>query len=152
MFQNISGQVDEQIENEEKYYNDKINQFFKNAFSMQKIIIYSLSFMLSTIQCVDGIAPFAISIFAAVLSNKVPALIVYILTLIGTFVGLGAGQALSYLLTSLVFIAMILIKKPKENFEYENEKTKLGAYVFLSSFMVKISSILFGNFMVYCIK
>ncbi len=105
--------------------------------------------MLSTIECIDGIAPFAISIFAAVLSNKVPALIVYILTLIGTFIGLGAGQALSYLLTSLVFIALILIKKPKDNFEYENEKTKLGAYVFISSFMVQIAGILFGNFMVY---
>ena len=49
--------------------------------------------MLSTISGISGIAPFAISIFAAVLSNKIPALIVYILTIIGTFVGLGSEQA-----------------------------------------------------------
>lgn len=81
--------------------------------------------MISTISGINGIAPFAISIFAAVLANKIPALIVYILTLIGTFVGLGGSQALTYLLTTLVFVAMTLIFKPKENEEYENEKLKL---------------------------
>lgn len=150
MFQNISGQVDEQVEYDEKQFKEsKIKLFLVNAFSKQKIMIYILSFMLSTIECVNGIAPFAISIFAAALSNKIPALIVYILTLIGTFIGLGSGQALNYLLTSLVFVAMTLIFKPKENLEYENEKLKLGKYVFLSSFIVQVSSILFGNFMVY---
>lgn len=81
--------------------------------------------MLSTISGINGVTPFAISIFAAVLSNKIPALIVYILTLIGTFVGLGGSQALTYLLTSLVFLVMTLIFKPKQNEEYENEKLKL---------------------------
>lgn len=150
MFQNISGQVDEHIEYDEKQYNEsKIKLFLASAFSKQKIIIYIISFMLSTIECVNGIAPFGISIFAAVLSNKVPALIVYLLTLLGTLIGLGSGQALSYLLTSLVFIAIMLIFKPRENIEYENEKLKLGKYVFLSSFLVQVSTMLFGNFMVY---
>lgn len=99
--------------------------FFKNSFTIQKIVLYILSFMLSTISGISGIAPFGISIFAAVLSNKIPALIVYILTLIGTFVGLGGEQALTYLLTSLVFIVITLIFKPKENEEYQNEKLKL---------------------------
>lgn len=150
MFQNISGQVEEQVEYDEKQYNEsKLKLFLSNAFSKQKIIIYILSFMLSTIECVNGIAPFAISIFAATLSNKIPALIVYILTLIGTFIGLGSGQALNYLLTSLVFVVMTLIFRPKEKMEYENEKLKLGKYVFLSSFLVQISSMLFESFMLY---
>lgn len=87
--------------------------------------------------------------FAAVLSNKIPALIVYILTLLGTFIGLGAPSALTYLLTSLVFIVMTLIFKPKENEEYENEKLKLGKYVFISTFLVQVLNCIFNEFMVY---
>ena len=77
--------------------------------------------MLSTISGINGVAPFAISIFAAVLSNKIPALIVYILTLIGTLLGLGGGQALTYLLTSLIFLVMTLISSQKK---MKNMKTK----------------------------
>lgn len=151
MFQNISGQAEYENDNENEFIekNNKIKLFFVNSFTKQKIAIYILSFILSTIQGINGIAPFAISMFAATLSNKIPALIVYILTLIGTFVGLGAGQALIYLLTSLVFVVMTLIFKPKENEEYENEKLKLGKYVFISTFLVQIVNSLFGEFLVY---
>ena len=139
MFQNIQGQDIQEEYNETIYKESKIKLFFKSAFTAQKIVIYILSFMLSTIECVSGIAPFAISIMAAALSNKIPVLIIYVLTLIGTCVGLGSGQALTYLLTSLVFLVMILMFKPKENEEYENEKLRLGKYVFLSTFLVQIS-------------
>lgn len=54
-----------------------------------------------------------------------------------------------YLLTSLVFLVMTLIFRPKEGLEYENERLKLGKYAFLSTFLVQVSKILFGNFMVY---
>lgn len=86
MFQNISGINEEEIyiedENEEIEKNGKIKTFFKNSFTKQKIVLYILSFMISTISGINGICPFAISIFAAVLSNKIPALIVYILTML----------------------------------------------------------------------
>ncbi len=151
MFQNISGQADSYNEYEESAYHDsKIKIFLKNAFTKQKIAIYIISFMISTIKGINGITPFAISIFAAVLSNKIPALIVYVLTLIGTFIGLGGSQTLNYLLTSLVFVVMTLIFKPKQSVvEYENEKLKLGKYVFLSSFLVQVSSLFFKELMVY---
>lgn len=146
MFQNISGQVEAETENAKT---DKIKLFLKDAFTKQKIFIYIISFMLSTLEGGNGIAPFAISIFAAVLSNKIPALIVYVLTLIGTCIGLGTGQALTYLLTSLIFIVSTLILRPKENEEYENEKLKLGKYVFASCLIVNLSSMLFNGFMIY---
>lgn len=149
MFQNISGQAELEEEYNENIKNDKIKIFFKDAFTKQKILIYIISFMLSTIGAENGIAPFAISIFAAVLSNKIPALIVYVLTLAGTIIGLGSGQGLTYLLTSLVFIVMMLIFKPKENVEYENEKLKLGKYVFISTILVKIVTTMFSGFTVY---
>lgn len=149
MFQNIQGQADSY--EEESIYNreNKIKTFLKNAFTVQKIMVYIISFMLSTIECVNGVAPFAIAIFAACLSNKIPVLIVYGLTVIGTLIGLGGEQTIMYLLTSLVFVLITLVKKPSENLEYENEKLRLGKYVFLSSFLVQASKMLFGNFMVY---
>lgn len=154
MFQNISGINEEENiyiedENQEIEKNGKVKTFIKNSFTKQKIVLYIISFMISTISGISGICPFAISIFAAVLSNKIPALIVYILTLIGTFAGLGLGQALTYLLTSLVFIVMTLIFKPQEVEEYENEKLRLGKFVFLSTLLVEIASHAFTGLLVY---
>lgn len=150
MFQNIQGQASYNEEYEETNYKEsKIKRFLKGALTPGKILVYMACFMLSSIDCAGGIAPFALAIFAACFSNRIPTLIVYILTLLGTFVGLGPENALSYLLTSLVFIVMTLIIKPKEGLEYENEKLKLGKYVFLSSFLVQAGGLFFGNFMVY---
>lgn len=150
MFQNIQGQVPFQEEYEETDYKEnKIKSFLKVAMTPHKILVYIACFMLSTVECVGGIAPFALAIFAACISNRMPIMIVYILTLIGTVIGLGGESTLTYLLTSFVFIAMTLIFRPKEGLEYENEKKKLGKYVFLSAFLVQVSKILFGNFMVY---
>lgn len=147
MFQNISTQY----EYDDIQYNkdDKLKLFLQKALTKQKILVYIIAFMLSTIQCPNGIAPFAMAIFAASCSNKIPTLMVYICTLLGTLIGLGPGAALNYLLTSMVFIAMILILKPREQEEYENEKMKLGKYVFISSFFVQASGMLFGSFMIY---
>lgn len=151
MFQNISGQQEQYNEYEEIQYNknDKIKLFLQKALTKQKILVYIIAFMLSTIQCPNGIAPFAIAILAACCSNKIPTLIVYVCTLLGTLIGLGTSSALSYLLTSIVFVLMILIIRPREQEEYENEKLKLGKYVFLSSFLVQASGMLFGSFLVY---
>ncbi len=149
MFQNIQGQANFEEEIEEINKKDKIKQFLKLVATPQKILIYIACFMLSSIECVGGIAPFAIAILGASLANGIPALIVYIMTLLGTLVGLGSQQALIYLLTSMVFIVMTLVWKPKEGLEYENEKRKLGKYVILSTFLVQISQILFGDFLVY---
>ncbi len=149
MFQNIQNQ--QEIEQEEKEYINKstMKTLLQNVFSKQKILVYIISFMLSTIECTNGIAPFAIAIFAACYSNKIPTIIVYILTIIGTFIGLGSNQALIYILTSVIFIAMTIVIRPKFQDDYNNEKIKLGKYVFLSVFLVQASQMLFGSFMVY---
>jgi stage II sporulation protein E len=68
---------------------------------------------------------------------------------LGTFIGLGGEATLTYLLTSLLFVVMTLIFKPKEGLEYENEKVKLGKYVLISSFIVQIAKMFINGFMVY---
>lgn len=151
MFQNIAGQAEQQDEYEDVAFEkqSKIKMLMQTAFTKQKIVVYILAFMLSTIQCANGVAPFAIAIFAACCSNKIPTVIVYGLTLIGTFIGLGQAEALTYLLTSLVFMVMILIARPREQEDYENEKKRLGKFVFLSSFLVQASGMLFQSFLFY---
>lgn len=150
MFQNIQGQAN-YIEQQEEPVNqqDKIRRFLKMAMMPQKILIYIICFMLSSTSCAGGIAPFAIAILGASFANRIPALIVYAVTILGTLVGLGPWEALNYLLTSFIFIVMTLIWKPKNGLEYENEKLKLGKYVLVSSFLVQASKILFGDFLVY---
>ncbi len=150
MFQTILGGQADIVQDEELDPNvDKRKMILKKVFTRKNIIVYIVSFIISTIECINGIAPFGIAIFAASLSNGIPALVVYALTILGTLVGLGWEKTLTYILTSLVFIVMVLIKKPKESLEYENEKLRLGKYVFISSFLVQIVSSLLGNFIVY---
>ena len=150
MFQNIQGQVDITEEYDKTNSKEhKIKDFCKRAFTKQKILIYIACFMLSGLECINGIAPFAIAIFVACLSNRIPAIIVYVTTLFGTWVGLGGEQALNYILTSFVFMTMTLMFRPKQGLEYENEKLKLGTHIFLSSFLVQASKMLFTSFMVY---
>ena len=91
MFQNIQGQANFDSEFiETDFKESKVNKFFKSALTPQKILVYIASFMLSSIECAGGIAPFGIAVLASCLSNRVPVLIIYVLTLLGSLVGLGA--------------------------------------------------------------
>ncbi|MCI8621042.1 MAG: hypothetical protein HFJ50_04695 [Clostridia bacterium] len=85
---------------------DKINfkEIIKKAFTVQNTLVYIISFMLSMVSTVNGMAPFAIAIFAGALSNGLPAGIVFTFTLIGTMIGMGGSSALTYIFTALVFV------------------------------------------------
>ena len=151
MFQNIvqdesKHEVNENIDNNEK---NKIKIIFKNIFEKKIIILYVVAFLISTVQCTSDIYPFALAIFAATCANLIPIGMVYICTIIGTFVGGGTDAGLSYILTSLVFIVMILIFKPWYQEKYKSERKKLGIYVFLSSFLVQAFGMIFTGFLVY---
>ena len=158
MFQNISGQARESYGYEEDVElnnvelnnkESKMKKFIKTNCTKQKIFVYILAFMLSTIPSGNAIAPFAISIFAACYSNKIPLLIVYACTLIGSIVGLGTSEALTYLLTSLIFVFMSVLARPRQEAEYCNERMKLGKYVFVSVFLVQAGRMFFESFMIY---
>ncbi|MCI9435352.1 MAG: hypothetical protein HFI86_08830, partial [Bacilli bacterium] len=153
MFQNISGQAVENNNYEDVEFNKKENKlknFIKTNCTKQKLIVYLITFMLSTIQGSNIIAPFAIAIFAACCSNKVPLVLVYACTILGTAIGVGGQATLTYLLTSLLFITMVMFARPKvQKAEYENEKMRLGKFVFLSVVLVQIGSLFFESFTIY---
>ncbi len=146
MFQNISGQVDtDEIEYSKQ--NNKKN-ILKGLFTIQNIMIYILSLMVSMVSCGESMAPFGLAMLAAVASNGIPTGIVYIITMIGTFIGFGAEGVLNYLITSLIFIAMVLIFKPKIKM-LDETKLKLGKFVVFSVLIVEIVKLFFNTFMVY---
>lgn len=151
MFQNIAQdaetqEVNENIENNKK---NKSKNILKNIFDKQKIALYVVALLISTVQCSNDIYPFGLAIFAAACANLVPIGMVYIITIIGSFIGGGVEAGLNYLLTSLVFIVMILIFKPWYQEKYKSERKKLGLYVFLSSFLVQAFGMVFNGFLIY---
>ena len=149
MFQNIMQDVNKQEVHIDDNKKSKIKVILENTFEKKKIILYIVTFLISTVKCTNDIYPFALAIFAAACSNIIPVGIIYILTIIGTFIGGGKDIVLNYLLTSLVFISMILIFKPWYQEKYKSERKKLGIYVFLSSFLVQAFEMIFTGFLVY---
>ena len=147
MFQNI---IDEEIKEEKSFDIDKKRRVInlKGLFSVSDFVLYAISFMVSMVSFNGEFAPFGLAIFAAVCSNRIPLGIVYIATCLGTLIGFGANGFLSYLLTTLLFIVMTLMFRPRLA-EDRNEKQKLGLYILLSSFIVQAGKMFFTMFLVY---
>ena len=147
MFQNI---IDEEIKEEKSYDTDKKKRVInlKGLFSVSDFVLYAISFMISMVSFNGEFAPFGLAIFAAVCSNRIPLGIVYIATCIGTLIGFGANGFLSYLLTTLLFVLMTLMFRPRFE-EDRNEKQKLGLYILLSTFIVQAGKMFFTMFLVY---
>lgn len=88
MFQNITEEEKQEKTIEEQEWTSKINikEILSKVFTKQNILVYIISFMVSMVSTVNGIAPFALAIFAAALSNGLPAGIVFVFSLIGTLI------------------------------------------------------------------
>lgn len=157
MFQNISKNQENGFEEESQYYeqsNNTKNAVLKRTFSIQNCIIYILSFMLSMAggdANILNVVPFGFAIMAAAVGTEVPILMVCIACLSGTIIKSGTSYLLTYILTILVFLASILIKKPKElvsDIDF-NEKKKVGGHIVFSVFTVQIMQMFFKQFYVY---
>ena len=152
MFQNIAEEEKiEEIITEGTGISQKldIKQIAKKLFTKQNILVYILSFMLSTVSTINGITPFGIAIFTATFSCGLPCGIIFILGMIGTMIGMGGGQALTYMFTALVFTLMVLLFKPWYQEEYKSERRKVGKYVIISVMLVQIVQMLFKGFLLY---
>lgn len=151
MFQNIAEEerIDSTIESSQICEKINIKEIFIKAFTKQNILVYIISFMLSMVSTVNGIAPFGLAIFAAVLSNGLPAGIVFAFSLIGALIGIGGQATLTYIFTALVFVGMVLIFKPWYEEEYKSERRKLGKYVLASVILVQFMQMWFKGFLLY---
>lgn len=147
MFQNIAEDAKQEEYEDVKEVNKKSK--IKRLFSIQNIILYAISFMLSMVSFGTELAPFGLAIFVATCSNKIPSGIVFIVAGIGTFIKFGLSGLLMYILTVLVFIALVLIFRPKYEYTQRNEKQKLGKYIFIATLLVHVVKMFFTIFLVY---
>lgn len=154
MFQNISG---ESLKNQNEYVeeNKKVNtkDVLKKLFAKENIILYIVSFLISMVSFdknnfMFSITPFALAIVASALSNNRPIGIIYVLTLVGTFIKFGLNNLLIYFITSLVFFSLILVIRPviQENI---NEKMKIGLHLFFATLFVQLVPMFFKTFYVF---
>ena len=153
MFQNLSRQEEEVFDEDvELNKQDRVRELLKGSLSIQNCIIYILAFMLSLVggqnSMFTSIAPFGFAIIAASIGARIPAAIVCIVTLIGTTIKFGGNGLLFYILTLLIFLAFVLIKRPEEQ-EEKNEKVKVGIQMSLAVFIVQTVKMLFNGFLVF---
>ena len=155
MFQNIKKDFkksESQVEDVKLIKFEEIKELFKKFFVKKNILLYVVSLMLSMVSFGGnsslGLAPFALAILAATLSNSIPIGVVYILTCIGTYVGFGASGLLNYFITSLVFFVSLYIFKTRIQDEV-NERRKVGKNIIIATLLVQIVPLAFGTFYLY---
>lgn len=147
MLQNISRDYDQKEEKNNINFKEAVSKIF----SIQNIFIYILTFMISMVGFgVDEtmIAPFGLAMVAASISNGIPIVALYLSSLLGTAIKFGGSNTLMFIFSSVLMLLLVLIRKPAKS-EDENEKIKLGAYLFFSILLVQIVSILFKGFYWY---
>ncbi len=159
MFQNLSGSTEDNneenvvTEDNERNRNSK-KELLKRTFSIQNCVIYVLGFMMSIVGGTSNlftVAPFGFAMIAAAVGAEVPIIIMCLSCLVGTIIKSGTSYLLTYILTILVFLASIIIVRPKENIrEFEvNEKKRVGMHITFAVFIVQIIPLFFSTFYVY---
>ena len=131
MFQNITESVEEQENNV-----SKINLILKELLKVQNVIICILTMLMSALSIDEDIAPFGLAMVAATLSSGVPVFGVIIMSAIGTLAGNGVRAFLNFVLSSIIYFALVLIFKPKVAIDERNEMLKTGKRLFLACFVV----------------
>lgn len=150
MFQNIAQDYDEYEIQDVEQQNNNFKKFeIKKLLNIQNIVLYIISFFASMVGFESEIAPFGLAIFAAACSNGIPSGILFLVNGAAILFGFGINAFLTYFLTGLIFIAEILIIKPKVVDENRNEKKKLGLSLFIATTLVQVAKMFFGIFLVY---
>lgn len=154
MFQNISKEdIDTQNQDTDTNKKENIQTVLKRLFVKQNLVLYAISFVISMVglnseNVILSIIPFGLSFIAAATSHGQAIGIMYVLSLLGTFLKFGMNHLLTYFMTSLVFFVFVLIVRPKLQ-EKVNEGKKIGGHLFFAIFLVQIIPEVFQSIMVY---
>ena len=148
MFQNISEEIEEENIHTEENKKTNWKLIIKNMLKPQRIILYVMTILISTISIMNGQTPFAIAMFAAACSCGTVALPVFIAGIIGTQIGFGGQATLIYILNSLILLGLMFLIKPKVQEETRNEKIKLGIHLMSAVFLVQAAQIFTASFTV----
>lgn len=149
MFQNLANRAEELNKKDVKEKNKNINlDKIKDIFTIQNIIIYILSFLISTVSIKDGLFPFGFAFFVAACSSTIQAGPVLVTTFLGILISQGSGAFLIYFLNILIFLLTVVIIKPYVQ-EDRNEVTKLGINLIIASAIVQAIKCFTGTFLIY---
>lgn len=155
MFQNIKKDFkksESQVEDVKLIKFEEVKEILKKFFVKKNLFLYVISLMLSMVSFGGnsslGLAPFALAVVAATISNGIPIGVVYILTCIGTYVGFGGSGLLNYFITSVVFFISLYVFKTRIQDEC-NERRKLGKNIIIATLLVQIVPLAFGTFYLY---
>lgn len=154
MFQNIARDyAEDQFEDVKLNKKDNMKNIVKRLFAKQNLILYLITFMVSMVgfssnNLIFSIVPFGLALIAAAFSNGQAIGIMYILSLIGTFLRFGTNNLLTYIATSLAFFVLVLIVRPKVQ-EDVNEKRRIGGHLFFSVVIVQVVPLFFRTFYVF---
>ena len=126
--------------------NSIITKLLKNLVNVNNVIIYIISFMVSTIGMGQEVSPFSIAIVGASLAGGVPAIGIVLAGLLGNLVGVGITGVLNYTIIIIMLLVLISIKPPKENDEYKNEQMQIASHIFMSIIIIMIAKLILTNF------
>ena len=126
--------------------NSAIMKSLKNLANINNVIIYIISFMVSTIGMGQEVSPFSIAIVGASLAGGVPAIGIVLAGLLGNLVGVGITGVLNYTIIIIMLLVLISIKPPKENDEYKNEQMQIASHIFMSIIIIMITKLILTNF------
>lgn len=145
MFQNITD-VDAQQENFKE--NNTVYRL-KKIFRYQNIIIYILTFLMSTLSVKEEIVPFGLAMLAACVGETVPLIGVYLTAIIGTGIGNGFAAVGDFIGTSIIYFILVLFVKTKVAVEDRNESIKSGGKLFSAMIIVTLIECFIKGFTMY---
>ncbi|MBR3280896.1 MAG: hypothetical protein IKI57_03500 [Clostridia bacterium] len=89
---------------------------FRNLVSKKiNIVSYIITFLVGLGSVLLGIAPLGTAFVAALVDQKIPILISFVISLIIYFVGFGLNSALEFLISIILFALFVSISKNKES-------------------------------------
>jgi len=116
------------------FYN---NIILKNV-NTKLIILYIITFFISMVGFNGELNPFAVAMLGAFCSMNIPVGILVLLSAIATYISFGAVSTIIYIMTAVLFIATIMIARPKKIIgTEENEKMRLAKYLVISTIIMQ---------------
>ena len=121
----------------------------KEIFRFQNIIIYILTFLVSTLSIKGEIMPFGLAMIAACVGETIPLVGVIISAFAGTTFGNGINSLLTMILVIAVYLFFVLFIKSKVAIDERNEEIKSGGKLFAACFLVSLIKSFIGVFLLY---
>ena len=150
MFQNVAdASIQEDNSNTVNESITKIEYRLTEIFKVQNVIIYLLTFLISTLSVKNMEVPFGLAIVAGCVGETIPVIGVFIAAILGTILGNGFSGLGNFLITSIIYFALVIIFNYKVAVDERNEVIKTGGKLFFSCLIIPIIRCITGVFLIY---